>query len=192
MNKFRVFRKILLIIAIIVAGSACKKAADNDKLKISYEKYAMPNGLQVILHTDHSDPMISYAIMYHVGSSREIPGKTGFAHLFEHLLFGGSENVPTGTFDKIIEGVGGNNNGFTSRDITAYLKCSLRMPLKKYYGLSQIEWDFHNSVTQRSLAIQQNVVQNEKRQGEDNSPYGFTDYVICKNMYPADHPYNWK
>ena len=80
----------------------------------------MPNGLQVILHTDHSDPMISYAIMYHVGSSREVPGKTGFAHLFEHLLFGGSENVPTGTFDKIIEGVGGTNNGFTERDITTY------------------------------------------------------------------------
>jgi zinc protease len=78
--------------------------------------------------------------MYHVGSSREVPGKTGFAHLFEHLLFGGSENVPSGTFDKIIEGAGGSNNGFTERDITTYLKCSRRMRWKEYYGLNQTEW----------------------------------------------------
>jgi zinc protease len=153
----------------------------------------MPNGLQVILHTDHSDPMISYAIMYHVGSSREVPGKTGFAHLFEHLLFGGSENVPSGTFDKIIEGVGGNNNGFTSRDITAYYEMFPKNALEKVLWLESDRMGFFiNSVTSRSLAIQQNVVQNEKRQGEDNSPYGFTDYVIGKNLYPASHPYNWE
>jgi zinc protease len=138
MNKIRFFSKIMLILAIFLSSSACKKTPDNEKLNISYEKYAMPNGLQVILHTDHSDPMISYAIMYHVGSSREIPGKTGFAHLFEHLLFGGSENVPTGTFDKIIEGVGGNNNGI----LQPIMRCSQRMPWRKYYGLNPIVWDF--------------------------------------------------
>jgi zinc protease len=193
MNKIRFFSKIMLILAIFLSSSACKKTPDNEKLNISYEKYAMPNGLQVILHTDHSDPMISYAIMYHVGSSREIPGKTGFAHLFEHLLFGGSENVPTGTFDKIIEGVGGNNNGFTSRDITAYYEMFPKNALEKVLWLESDRMGFFiNSITQRSLAIQQNVVQNEKRQGEDNSPYGFTDYVISKNLYPASHPYNWE
>ena len=191
MNKSCNFIKALLILTIMLVSSACKKAPDNDKLKISYEKYTMPNGLQVILHTDHSDPMISYAIMYHVGSSREVPGKTGFAHLFEHLLFGGSENVPTGTFDKIIEGVGGNNNGFTSRDITAYFEMFPKNALEKVLWLESDRMGFFiNSVTRRSLAIQQNVVQNEKRQGEDNSPYGFTDYVISKNLYPASHPYN--
>jgi zinc protease len=153
----------------------------------------MPNGLQVILHTDHSDPMISYAIMYHVGSSREIPGKTGFAHLFEHLLFGGSENVATGTFDKVIEGAGGSNNGFTTRDITTYYEMFPKNALEKVLWLESDRMGFFiNSVTQRSLAIQQNVVQNEKRQGVDNSPYGFTDYVISKNLYPASHPYNWE
>jgi zinc protease len=172
---------------------ACNKAPENQKLNITYEKYTMLNGLQVILHTDHSDPMISYAIMYHVGSSREVPGKTGFAHLFEHLLFGGSENVATGTFDKIIEGVGGNNNGFTSRDITAYFEMFPKNALEKVLWLESDRMGFFiNSVTGRSLAIQQNVVQNEKRQGEDNSPYGFTDYVISKNLYPANHPYNWE
>lgn len=192
MNKFRIFSKILLIGAIIMAVFACKNNPASDKLTINYEKYVMPNGLQVILHTDHSDPVISYAIMYHVGSSREVPGKTGFAHLFEHLLFGGSENVPTGKFDKIIEGVGGSNDGFTTRDITAYFEMFPKNALEQVLWLESDRMGFFiNSVTKRSLAIQQNVVQNEKRQSVDNAPYGFTDYVIYKNLYPATHPYNW-
>jgi zinc protease len=193
MNNLRILSKFFAILAIILVSSACSKPPVADKLNIAYEKYVMPNGLQIILHTDHSDPMISYAIMYHVGSSRETPGKTGFAHLFEHLLFGGSENVPTGTFDKVIEGVGGNNNGFTTRDITTYYEMFPKNALEKVLWLESDRMGFFiNSVNQRSLAIQQNVVQNEKRQGEDNSPYGFTDYVISKNLYPANHPYNWE
>ena len=193
MNKLSIISKIFVVLALILSVSGCKKAPVTDKLKISYEKYIMPNGLQVVLHQDHSDPMISYAIMYHVGSSREIEGKTGFAHLFEHLLFGGSENVPAGTFDKIIEGVGGSNNGFTSRDITAYYEMFPKNALEKVLWLESDRMGFFiNSVTPHSLAIQQNVVQNEKRQTEDNTPYGFTDYVISKNLYPASHPYNWE
>jgi len=193
MKTIRIFSKIVAILSLILIISACNKIPEKEELKIAYEKYVMPNGLQVILHADHSDPMISYAIMYHVGSSRELPGKTGFAHLFEHLLFGGSENLPTGTFDKIIEGVGGMNNGFTTRDITTYYEMFPKNALEKVLWLESDRMGFFiNSVTQRSLAIQQNVVQNEKRQGEDNTPYGFTDYVVFKNLYPANHPYNWE
>ena len=195
MNKIPTFFRFFAILTLIVVGTSCSKAPQPhaDKLKISYEKYVMPNGLQVILHTDHSDPMISYAIMYHVGSSRETPGKTGFAHLFEHLLFGGSENVPAGTFDKIIEGVGGNNNGFTSNDVTTYFEMFPKNALEKILWLESDRMGFFiNSITQRTLAIQQNVVSNEKRQGEDNAPYGFTDYVISKNLYPTNHPYSWE
>jgi zinc protease len=193
MNKLRIYCKIAALWAVILIASACNKAHETDNLKISFEKYSMPNGLQVILHTDHSDPMISYAIMYHVGSSREVPGKTGFAHLFEHLLFGGSENVKSGTFDKIIEGVGGSNNGFTSRDVTTYFEMFPKNALEKVLWLESDRMGFFiNSVTPHSLAVQQNVVQNEKRQSEDNSPYGFTDYVISKNLYTANHPYNWE
>ncbi len=193
MNKIRTLTKIFSFLLIILFSAACDKAPEADKLNISFEKYVMPNGLQVILHTDHSDPMISYAIMYHVGSSREIPGKTGFAHLFEHLLFGGSENVPNGTFDKIIEGVGGTNNGFTTRDITTYYEMFPKNALEKVLWLESDRMGFFiNSITQHTLAVQQNVVSNEKRQGEDNSPYGFTEYVIDKNLYPSDHPYNWE
>jgi zinc protease len=193
MKRIHSIFRILTVLLIIMAAPACMKTPVEEKLKIGYEKYQLPNGLQVILHTDHSDPIISYAIMYHVGSSRETPGKTGFAHLFEHLLFGGSENVPTGKFDKVIEGMGGNNNGFTSRDVTTYYEMFPKNGLEKILWLESDRMGFFiNSVSKRTLAIQQNVVQNEKRQGEDNSPYGFTDYVISKNLYPANHPYNWE
>ena len=193
MNKFRNFELLVALSIILIITSCTRAPQKTDSLKITYEKYVLPNGLQVILHTDHSDPIISYAIMYHVGSSREIPGKTGFAHLFEHLLFGGSENVEPGRFDKILEGVGGTNNGFTQRDITTYYEMFPKNALEKVLWLESDRMGyFINSITQRTLAIQQNVVQNEKRQGEDNSPYGFTDYVISKNLYPAGHPYSWE
>ncbi|HEX2970546.1 MAG TPA: pitrilysin family protein [Bacteroidales bacterium] len=183
----------LLILALIMFFAGCARKASDEKLTLNYEKYTMPNGLQVVLHTDHSDPVISYAIMYHVGSSREIPGRTGFAHLFEHLLFTGSENVPAGKFDRVIESMGGSNNGFTSKDVTTYFEIFPKNALEKVLWLESDRMGFFiNSITPRSLAIQQNVVQNEKRQGEDNSPYGFTDYVITKNLYPSDHPYNWE
>lgn len=192
MKKSCLSARVVLTMFFILLITACSKAPEKDKLSLPYEKYVMPNGLQVILHTDHSDPVISYAIMYHVGSSREIPGRTGFAHLFEHLLFGGSENVPTGTFDRIIENAGGSNNGFTSRDVTTYFESFPKNSLEKILWLESDRMGFFiNSVTPRSLAIQQNVVQNEKRQYVDNSPYGFTSYVIYKNLYPATHPYNW-
>lgn len=192
MNKFRIFSFLTFALAMILPVSSCKRTTD-DKLSIEYEKYTMPNGLQVILHPDHSDPIMAYAIMYHVGSSREVPGKTGFAHLFEHLLFGGSENVDPGRFDKIVEDAGGYNNGFTTRDITTYFEVFPKNALEKVLWLESDRMGFFiNSITQRLLAIQQNVVQNEKRESEDNSPYGFTNYVIYKNLYPADHPYSWE
>src|SRR5690606_15576025 len=193
MNRPDSFMKLILVTLAVIFITACGKTTQDDKLSLSYEKFIMPNGLQVVLHQHHSDPVISYAIMYHVGSSRETPGRTGFAHLFEHLLFSGSENVPNGVFDKVIENAGGSNNGFTSRDVTAYFESFPKNALEKILWLESDRMGFFiNSVTPRNLAIQQNVVQNEKRQGEDNSPYGFTNYVISKNLYPASHPYSWE
>jgi len=193
MNNLRKITSLLLTAILLIAVQSCKKAPEADKLSIDYEKYVMPNGMQVILHTDYSDPIISYAIMYHVGSSREVPGKTGFAHLFEHLLFSGSENVGPGIFDLVIEGAGGMNNGFTSRDVTTYFEIFPKNALEKILWLESDRMGFFiNSVTPHLMAVQQNVVQNEKRQYEDNSPYGFTEYVIGKNLYPEGHPYNWE
>ena len=191
MKKFRINHLIISAFLLLFSMTACRREPA-DSLNIEYEKYVMPNGLQVILHTDHSDPMIAYVIMYHVGSSREVPGRTGFAHLFEHLLFTGSENVKPGEFDMILEASGGSNNGFTSRDITTYFEELPKNALEKVLWLESDRMGFFvNSITQRSFAIQQNVVQNEKRQGVDNQPYGFTSYVINKNLYPEHHPYNW-
>jgi zinc protease len=182
----------LLLAIFFITFSGCRTEPAEEKLNISFEKYTMPNGLQVILHEDHSDPVISYAIMYHTGSSREKPGKTGFAHLFEHLLFMGSENVAVGAFDRILENMGGSNNGGTSKDYTVYYEIFPRNALEKVLWLESDRMGFFiNSVTPKALAIQQNVVQNEKRQGVDNAPYGFTDYVIYRNLYPAGHPYSW-
>lgn len=190
MKKFRICH--LLFAALLLLSTAACNKAPVDSLNIEFEKYVMPNGLQVILHPDHSDPMIAYTIMYHTGSSREVPGRTGFAHLFEHLLFTGSENVGPGEFDRILEAAGGSNNGFTSRDITTYFEEFPKNSLEKVLWLESDRMGFFiNSITQRSFAIQQNVVQNEKRQGVDNQPYGFTSYVINKNLYPKSHPYNW-
>ncbi len=192
MNRSILKIRNAIILSSALIFSACTQAPQTEKLKIAFEKYTMPNGLQVVLHQDHSDPIISYAIMYHVGSSREVPGKTGFAHLFEHLLFGGSENVPSGSFDKILENAGGNNNGFTERDVTTYFEVFPKNAIEKVLWIESDRMGFFiNSVTKRAMAIQQNVVQNEKRQSVDNAPYGFTDYLIYKNLYPANHPYNW-
>ena len=157
---------------VLFATTSCKKVV-NDKLSLDFVKYRMPNGLQVILHEDHSDPMISTAIMYHVGSGRETPGKTGFAHLFEHLLFMGSENVATGKFDMVLEGMGATSNGGTSRDFTVYYEVFPKNALEKVLWIESDRMGFFiNSVTPSALALQQNVVQNEKRQMVDNTPYG--------------------
>lgn len=193
-TRFYSFAVVLMITLSALISTSCGKSSEfsADRLSVEYEKYVMPNGLQVILHKDHSDPMMACAIMYHVGSGREKPGRTGFAHLFEHLLFMGSENVPTGEFDRILEAAGGSNNGGTTRDVTMYFEQFPKNALEKVLWLESDRMGFFiNSVTPRALAIQQNVVQNEKRQGYDNQPYGFTEYLISASLYPAGHPYSW-
>src|SRR4030042_3373326 len=131
MKTIHTIRLLALSAYILSVCLTCSTKKGSDKLSIPFEKYSLPNGLQVILHVDNSDPVISYTVMYHVGSSREEKQKTGFAHLYEHLLFPGSENVPPGEFDKIIEGAGGSNNGFTSRDVTTYYEIFPKNALEK-------------------------------------------------------------
>jgi len=110
-------RNLILCFSLLFMMTGCN---ENPKtpFKIDYEKYQLDNGLTVILHEDKSDPIVSLAIQYHVGSNREVPGRTGFAHLFEHLMFGGSVNISN--YDEIVEKAGGQNNAFTTNDITNY------------------------------------------------------------------------
>ncbi|MFA6128947.1 MAG: pitrilysin family protein [Bacteroidales bacterium] len=162
------------------------------ELNISYEKFTLANGLQVILHEDHSDPIVAFAIQFHVGSGRESEGRTGFAHLFEHFMFSRSENVKLGQFDEIIQNAGGSSNAGTGNDATTYFEVVSKNALEKVLWLESDRLGFlTNAINKKALNIQQNVVQNEKRQYEDNAPYGYTDWVISKNLYPKGHPYNW-
>lgn len=191
-NKNNLFRLTAFLFLLLLLHS-CKKISDQDRLTIDYEKYSLENGLEVVLHIDKSDPIVSTAIMYHVGSSREVPGKTGFAHLFEHMLFQESENVPEDEYFKKIQNAGGTLNGFTTNDFTTYFEIVPKNALEMVLWMESDRMGyFINTVTPKSFAIQQNVVLNEKRQSYDNRPYGHTSYIIDKNLYPEGHPYSWQ
>lgn len=181
----------LLIILVSVLFS-CTTEKQEAVLSIPNEKYTLSNGLTVILNEDKSDPLVSHVILFHVGSNREVAGRTGFAHLFEHMMFQRSENVGEDQFFKIVEGAGGSLNGGTSTDMTVYFETVPNNALETAMWLESDRMGYlANTVTPVSFAQQQNVVQNEKRQGMDNRPYGWTSYVILKNLYPEGHPYNW-
>jgi zinc protease len=165
-----------------------------DEFRVNFEKFTLDNGLEVIFHEDHSDPVVAVALTFHVGSAREKEGKTGFAHLFEHLLFLESENLGKGGLDKLSARVGGSGaNGSTSRDRTNYFQTVPSDALEKMLWAEADKLGFFiNTVTEAVVAKEKQVVKNEKRQSYDNRPYGHVNYVIGKNMYPEDHPYNWQ
>jgi len=180
---------------------SCKDSSNNKKssektqtkLSIDFEKYQLENGLDVVLHQDKSDPIVSLAIQYGVGSNREKTGRTGFAHLFEHMLFQESENVPQDQFFKKIQDAGGTLNGGTWKDGTIYYEIVPNNALETVLWLESDRMGFLiNTVTESAFYNQQEVVQNEKRQRVDNNPYGHTSWVIDKNLYPEGHPYNWQ
>ncbi len=188
MNLSKVF--IILLVSVF----AFTGFKGNDKtFKIDYEKYKLDNGLDVILHKDKSDPIVSVAIQYHVGSNREVKGRTGFAHLFEHMMFQESQHVGQDQFFKIIQGNGGTLNGGTWFDGTVYFEVMPKNYLETVLWLEsdRMGW-LLPTVTQEAFENQQEVVQNEKRQRVDNQPYGNTGYIINKLLYPEDHPYNWQ
>ncbi|HEX9825799.1 MAG TPA: pitrilysin family protein [Flavobacteriaceae bacterium] len=178
----------------LLAFVACKsEKTSNDKLAIEFEKYTLDNGLQVVLHHDKSDPIVSLAIQYGVGSNREKTGRTGFAHLFEHMLFQESENVPQDQFFKKIQDAGGTLNGGTWKDGTIYYEVVPNNALEMVMWLESDRMGYLiNTVTEAAFYNQQEVVQNEKRQRVDNNPYGHTNWVLDKALYPEGHPYNWQ
>jgi len=180
------------IVALLVSMLAFGQKAPS--FKVQYEKYTLPNGLNVLFHIDRSDPVVAVSLTAHVGSAREKAGRTGFAHMFEHLLFLESENLGKGGLDKLSARIGGSGaNGSTSRDRTNYLQTVPNDALEKmlWAEADKLGW-FINTVSDDVLAKEKQVVKNEKRQGVDNQPYGHTQYVIDKALYPADHPYNWQ
>ncbi|NLR80130.1 M16 family metallopeptidase [Chitinophaga eiseniae] len=157
--------------------------------KVEFTEYDMPNGLHVILHEDHAAPVVAVSVMYHVGSKNEVPGRTGFAHFFEHLLFEGTENIKRGEFLKIVAANGGQNNANTSQDRTFFYEVFPSNQFKLGLWLES-ERMLHPVINEIGVKTQNEVVKEEKRLHVDNQPYGNLLADIFKNLFPT-HPYNW-
>lgn len=190
-------RLIGIVAAAWLAGSMpsaaqAPAAAGSSALTVPYTEFTLPNGLHVILHQDRTVPVAAVNVWYHVGSGREKAGRTGFAHLFEHIMFGGSEHVPEGAFDNWLEAAGGNNNGSTSEDRTNYITDVPSNALELALFLESDRMGYMlATLTSSKLDIQRDVVKNEKRQRIDNAPYGQAYIELGSLLYPEGHPYSW-
>jgi zinc protease len=175
-----------------VALAAAPATAAAQALRIPFRTFTLRNGLKVIVHEDHSVPIVTVNTWYHVGSADERPGRTGFAHLFEHLMFMGSEHVPTGEFDRLLEAAGADNNGSTTEDRTNYYEDGPSNALELMLYLDADRMGFLlPEITAAKVDLQRGVVQNERRQSYENQPYGLAEENILKRLYPATHPYSW-
>jgi len=164
-----------------------------DKVVIPYERWKLPNGLIVLLHEDHSDPVVNVMVTYKVGSNRESLGKSGFAHFFEHMMFQGSKHIADEEHFKIVQSAGGNNNGYTQRDQTVYYETMPSNYLETALYLESDRMGFLlDSLTTKKFENQRDAVKNEKSQNVENQPYrmAFAE-EINKTLYPAGHPYSW-
>jgi zinc protease len=181
----------VLLTAVLVLATALP-AAGQGRISVPYEMFRLDNGLTVILHRDATTPTIATNIWYHVGSSHEVPGRSGFAHLFEHILFEGSANVPEGKIDEWFEEVGGSPNGSTTRDRTNYLQSfsSNALDLALFIESDRMG-HLLPAMSPASVDGQRDVVKNERRQNYDNRPYGLAFQLITEEIYPQTHPYSW-
>ena len=169
-----------------------KVTRKGSELIIPYEKYVLPNGLTIVVHEDHSDPIVYVDVTYHVGSAREQEGRSGFAHFFEHMMFQGSENVGDDQHFKIVTESGGTLNGTTNTDRTNYFQVVPSNQLETVLWLESDRMGFMlNSVTQQKFEVQRATVKNERGQNYDNRPYGLAGEKISAALYPPAHPYSW-
>jgi zinc protease len=170
------------------ATPAARAASPN----IPYTMFKLANGLTVVIHEDHTNPIVGVHVQYDVGAKDEKPGRTGFAHLFEHLMFQGSQHLPKGTGDRLVEAAGGDTNGSTSQDTTQYWE---QVPANALEQMLYIESDRMGfllpTLTQDKLDNQRDVVRNERRQSYEMRPYGLAFEQIISNLWNPDFPYHW-
>jgi len=190
--------RVALVLAcsafLFVSGSAraaVKEAAKPPQVKLEFEKYTLPNGLEVILHEDHQLPLVAVNIWYHAGPANERAGQTGFAHLFEHLMFQSSGHVPEDSYFKYLEAAGSSFvNGSTDFDRTNYLEDIPSNQLELALWLESDRMGFLlDRLTPASFANQQDVVRNERRQSVENAPYGLVEEELFHQLFPKTHPY---
>jgi zinc protease len=181
-----------LLAAVLVAPPLVRAQGAPAQLKEPYTEFTLPDGLRVIIHEDHSVPIVSVNTWRHVGSAREREGRTGFAHLFEHLMFMGSAHVPYGQFDSLLERVGGENNASTGADSTNYYidVPSNALELALYLESDRMGY-LLDAMTPEAVNAQRDVVKNERRQRTENQPYGTASITLDEMLYPPDHPYHW-
>ncbi|WP_427982180.1 M16 family metallopeptidase, partial [Agarivorans sp.] len=167
--------------------------ANGSELQIGYKKYRLANGLTVLLYQDQSAPLVHVDVTYHVGSSREQQGKSGFAHFFEHMMFQGSKHVGDQEHFRIINEAGGTMNGSTTQDRTNYYQTVPANQLEKVLWLEADRMGFLlDAVSQKKFEIQRDTVKNERAQRVDNAPYGLLSERVGEALYPRDHPYSWQ
>jgi zinc protease len=181
-------RRLLFLILLLPVTLASQEL----RLSVPYSISRLSNGLTLILHEDHTTPTVAVNLWYHVGSGNEKPGRTGFAHLFEHLMFEGSKNVPEGKFDEWLEASGGENNGSTSTDRTNYW---INVPSNALELALFLESDrmgyLPEAMSKEKVDGQRDVVKNERRQSYENRPYGMASIILHENLFPPTHPYHW-
>jgi len=188
--KRRTRTTALLAVLALACGLPATLAAQ--ALRVPHTTFTLRNGLKVIVHEDHSVPIVTVNTWYHVGSGDERPGRTGFAHLFEHLMFMGSQHVPTGQFDQLLEAAGADNNGSTTEDRTNYFEDgpTNALPLMLYLDSDRMGF-IMPELTPEKVDLQRGVVQNERRQSYENQPYGLAEENILRRLYPQGHAYSW-
>src|SRR5215831_8034438 len=181
----------IALAAVLAAGPAGAQPAERN-LDVAYTQFDLPNGLHVILHEDHTVPLVTVNVWYHVGSAREQVGRTGFAHLFEHLMFMGSKDASYGAFDQLLESVGGTNNASTTEDRTNYYIDIPSNALDLALFLESDRMGFLlDAMSPKTVDAQRDVVKNERRQNYENAPYGMASIEIAQMLYPKGHPYSW-
>jgi zinc protease len=161
-------------------------------IDVAYTQFTLANGLHVILHEDHTVPVLTVNVWYHVGSAREKPGRTGFAHLFEHLMFMGSKHAAYGDFDRLLEAAGGTNNASTAEDRTNYYidVPSNALDLALFLESDRMAY-LIDAMSPKTVDAQRDVVKNERRESYENAPYGMASIEIAEMLYPEGHPYRW-